>query len=330
MPSAPAERTVVSAERFGGPEVLEARTERIPAPRPGEALVAVDAVGVNFADLMMRAGVYRRGWTPPCVPGIEITGSVERVGAGVDLPSGTTVIGFLEHGGGYATHAVAPADRLYPVPAELDAPLRAGIFVHGLTAWYAVHRIGRVRPGETVLVHAAAGGLGGVCVQLAALAGARVVATASTPEKRRFALELGATVALDPGSGDLAEEIRGITRTRGCDVVIDGVGGPLFASGLSALARLGRYVVVGSASREPAALDARRLLPRSQTVAGFMLRDILDSEPDEPEKGLVALQGLLRSGELRMPTQAMPLSRAAAAHRLIESRAHVGKIVLIP
>jgi len=257
MPSAPAERTLVSAERFGGPEVLEARRERIPAPGPGEALVAVDAIGVNFADLMMRAGVYRRGWTPPCVPGIEVTGSLARVGEGVDLPSGATVVGFLEHGGGYATHVVVPTHRLYPVPTELDPPLRAAIFVHGLTAWYAVHHVGHVKRGETVLVHAAAGGLGSVCVQLAALAGARVLATASTPEKRAFALGLGAGIALDPGDGGLAEEIRRVTQGRGCDVVLDGVGGPLFAAGLSALARLGRYVVVGSASQEPAALDAR-------------------------------------------------------------------------
>jgi len=326
----PAERTVVSAARFGGPEVLEAQREKIPALSPGEALVAVDAIGVNFADLMMRAGVYRRGWSPPCVPGIEVTGSLARVGEGVDLPSGATVVGFLEHGGGYATHVVVPTHRLYPVPTELDPPLRAAIFVHGLTAWYAVHHVGHVQPGETVLVHAAAGGLGGVCVQLAALVGATVLATASTLEKRAFALGLGASVALDPGSGDLTEEIRGATEGRGCDVVIDGVGGPLFAAGISALARRGRYIVVGSASQEPATLDARRLLPRSQTIAGFMLKDILDSEPDEPAASLLALQALLRSAELRLPTRTMPLSRAAEAHRLIESRASRGKVVLIP
>jgi NADPH2:quinone reductase len=320
---------VIRADAFGPPEVLVPVREPMPQPGSGEALVRVEAVGVNFADTMLRRGTYLRGQEPPVVPGMELTGTVLAAGEGVEVPEGDTVLGFLEGGGAYADHALVPGDRLYRVPADLPAPVRAALFVHGVTSWYAVHRFGRVQPGEHVLVHAAAGGLGGVCTQLAAAAGATVIATASTEEKQAIASENGASVAFAADPEKLRDRVRELTGGRGCDVVIDGVGGPLFAPSYDALANRGRYVVAGSTTQEPAMLDVRRLMPRGQTVVGFIVRRVIEVEPDEPQATIDLVVEMLREGSLRLPLTTFPLEEAAEAHRLLESRQHTGKLVLI-
>jgi NADPH2:quinone reductase len=327
----PAERTVVRAERFGAPEVLEVVREPVPLPAAGEVLVAVEAIGVNFADTMMRRGEYRRDQRLPCIPGFELTGTVAAVGEGVRAESaGARVLGFLEQGGGYADYAIVPADRAYEIPADLPRPVAAALFVHGVTAWYAVHRYGRVREGEWVLVHAAAGGLGGVCSQLALLAGGRVIGTASSAEKRELARANGADVVLAPDPERLREEVRAVTGGRGCDVVLDSVGGPLFEPSLDTLGHRGRYVVAGSSSQEPALVDVRRLMPRGQVIAGFIVRRVIEVEPDEPAATIERLVELIRERRLRLTVTELPLERAADAHRLIEAREHMGKLVLVP
>jgi NADPH2:quinone reductase len=216
------------------------------------------------------------------------------------------------------------------VPPDLPASRRAALFVNGVTGWYVVYRYGRARPRETVLVHGAAGGVGSVCVQLAALAGARVLATASTTERQAVARDLGASVAMAPDPATLAPRLREATEGRGVDVVVGMVGGQLFEPSLAALARRGRYVVVGSATQAPARLDVRRLLPRSQTVAGFIVRDVIETDPNEPEATIERLVDLIRSGALRLRLRSLPLGDAAESHRLVEARAVTGKIVLTP
>jgi NADPH:quinone reductase len=331
LTSLPAERTVWRADRFGGPEELAAAREPLPRPRPGETLVAVDAIGVNFADTMMRRGEYRRDQQLPCVPGFEVTGTVAAVGPGTAGPApGTRVVGFLEQGGAYADYVFVPSDRVYTIPDDLTRPVAAALFVHGVTAWYAIHRFGAVRPGEWVLVHAAAGGLGGVCCQLAALAGAHVVGTASSAEKRELAHANGAEVVLDPRSERLAAELRELTAGRGCDVVLDSVGGSLFEPSLDSLGHRGRYVISGSSSQGPAVVDVRRLMPRAQTIVGFIVRRVIEVEPDEPQATIDLLVGLVREGKLRFPAREFRLDQAPEVHRLIEARSHTGKLVLVP
>jgi NADPH2:quinone reductase len=187
-----------------------------------------------------------------------------------------------------------------------------------------------VQPGEHVLVHAAAGGLGGVCTQLAAAAGATVVATASTEAKQAIARENGAAFAFAPDPQTLRDRVRELTDGRGCDVVIDGVGGPLFAPSFEALANRGRYVVAGSTTQEPAMLDVRRLMPRNQTVVGFIVRRVIEVESAEPHATIDLVVDLVRSGSLRLPLTTLPLEQAAEAHRLLESRESTGKVVLAP
>jgi NADPH2:quinone reductase len=326
----PTSRRVVRFTRFGPPEVLETATEPLPELGPTDVVVAVGAVGVNFADTMVRRGEYRRDQTVPFVPGVEAVGTVAWAPPGSDLAVGTAVAVFLEDGGGYTDLAVARRDRVFPVPADLDPVTVAGSFLQGITAWYALDRHGRTRAGDTVLVTAASGGVGGMAVQLAVDAGATVIGTASTAGKREEAVELGCRAALDVQDPGFGARVRELTGGRGVDVVVDGVGGPVFTVALDALGHNGRYVVVGSASQQPATFDARRLMPRAQTVSGFILRRIMDSDPDEPGRAISHVLDRVATGVVGLRTTTFPLAEAAHVHSLIEQRRTVGKICLLP
>jgi NADPH2:quinone reductase len=236
---------------------------------------------------------------------------------------------FCEHGGGYADAVIAPLDHVFEVLDGIAPRDAASLFTQGTTAWYAVHRYGRARPGETVLVHAAAGGLGAMTVMLAAHHGARVIATASTPAKLELARVAGAhhTVLADPAT--LTAEVRALTDGRGADVIVDGVGGDLFAPSMRALAFGGRLVVAGSASQAPAMLDVRGLMPRGQTIAGFVVGRVADEDPAEPRAAFDAVQRLFRDGVLRPRVTYLDADTGLAeAHRLIEARQATGKLVL--
>ncbi len=322
-----ATRQLVTMAQFGGPEVMVWEAAPIPSRGPDEILVAVDAIGVNFADTMVRRGEYRRDQALTFIPGFEVAGRVVESPEG-GLAPGTRVIVFLENGGGYADHVVAAAERVFPVLDGLDSEHAAAIFSQGVTAWYAVHRYGLVGPQTTVLVHAAAGGLGSLCVQLCAAAGATVIGVASTPEKRARVTAHGAQHAIDGSPDTLTAEVRELTDGRGVDVVIDGVGGPVFTPTLRALAFNGRYIVVGSASQQPAMLDTRTLMPRGQTVVGFVVRRVADQDPREPAAAVEAVQRAMLAGTLSPELHVLPVTELAQAHELIESRQLTGKLVL--
>ncbi|MBI5104856.1 MAG: zinc-binding dehydrogenase, partial [Solirubrobacterales bacterium] len=275
-------------DAFGGPEVLRLAERPTPAPGPDEVLLDVEVCGVNFGDTMIRRGEYLRDQPLSMAPGCEVVGRVAAAGPGV--AAGTRVAGWVEAGGAYSDRVIVPAHRVYPVPEDVPAGAIAAVFFQGTTADYAVHRYGRMQAGEWVLVHAASGGVGGVAVQLAKLAGGRVIGTASTEDKRQVARDRGADVTLDSRDPDaLRAGVLEATGGRGCDVVIDGVGGPLFAPSLRALGFRGRYVIVGSASQQPAMLDARHLLPRNQTIVGFILARISEEDASEPGRALLRL-----------------------------------------
>lgn len=285
--------------------------------------------GVNFGDTMIRRGEYLRDQPLSMSPGCEAVGRVVAVGASVKSRLGTRVAAFVEKGGAYADRILAPAAATVPVPDDLSAAAIAAVFLQGTTAHWALHRYGRTAPGETVLVHAAGGGVGGLAVQLAKLAGARVIATASSEAKREAARRLGADVAIDSSRPEeLAAAVRAASEGRGADVVVDGVGGPLFTPSLAALALNGRYVIAGSASQSPAEFDARRLLVRGQHVCGFMLARVVEVDPREPGRTLLELCDLLRSGSLTPLVETVPLEQAADAHRRLDQRSVTGKIVL--
>jgi NADPH2:quinone reductase len=318
-------------DAFGGPDVLRLEERETRAPAAGEVLVDVEAAGVNFGDTMIRRGEYLRDQQLSMAPGCEVVGRVAMPGDGTDVAEGTRVAGWVEAGGAYADRVIVPAHRVYAVPEDLPAAAIVAVFFAGVTAEYAVRRFGALQRGETLLVHGAAGGVGGLAVQLGKLAGASVIATASSADKRALTIELGADLALDSSEPEsLTERLRQATDRRGCDVIVDGVGGALFMPSLRALAFRGRYVVAGSASQQPAMLDVRHLLPRNQTICGFVLAHVSDVEPEEPGATLRRLCDLVRAGTLTPRYETVPLEQAPNVHRRIEDRTLVGKVVLEP
>lgn len=315
----------------GGPEVMQLVERETPTPGTGEILIEIEVAGVNFGDTMIRRGEYLRDQPLSMAPGCEAIGRVLARGAGVDLMIGSRVAAWIEQGGAYASHALLPAYRAYPIPEDLPAGVICALFFAGTTAWYGIHRFGQVRAGESVLIHGAAGAVGGIAVQLAKHAGAIVLATASSTPKREATIDQGADLAFDSTQPDeLASAIRDTTGGRGCDVVIDGVGGRLFDPSLRALAARGRYVIVGSASQTPAMFDARRLLPRNQTVCGFILHHIVEDDTSEPTAALSSLCDLVRRGALTPRFATVSLDEAPRVHREMEERTLTGKVVLRP
>ncbi|MFF8414656.1 quinone oxidoreductase family protein [Streptomyces omiyaensis] len=296
-------------DRFGGPEVLTPVDVPAPVPGPGEVLVAVEAAGVNFADTFQVDGSYLDPALLPHVPGGEVVGRTE---------DGRRVLAKVAHG--YAELAVAREAALVEVPEELDAARALALLTQGLTAWHLLRSAARLRPGESVVVHSAAGGVGSLAVQLAREFGAgRVLAQASTPDKERLALDLGAD---EPARYPLA---------RRADVILDAAGGELFAHALGSLADFGRLVTYGNASRAAfAALDPGRLGRLNASVVGFWLRPTLalPGALDGPLKELFALtlQGRLRP----VAGPEYPLAQARTAHEELLARRTTGKVVLRP
>jgi NADPH:quinone reductase len=320
-------RRIIEMDRFGPPEVMRWVERPLPNRGDDDIVIAVEAIGVNFADTMVRRGEYRRDQPLDFLPGFEVAGTV------LDGPTGgprtgSTVVGFTEMGGGYADTVVLARDHVFAVLDGVSVLDAAALFTQGVTAWYAVHRYGQVRAGHDVLVHAGAGGLGGLCIQLAVDAGGRALATASTPAKLALARDHGAADAVLSVPETLTADVRVLTGGAGARVVIDGVGGPLFAPSLRALAFGGRYVVVGSASQQPAMLDVRALMPRGQTIVGFVVARVAEEDPAEPQRAFDEVQRRFLEGRLRPPVTVMGTNEVGRVHELIESRELVGKVVL--
>jgi NADPH:quinone reductase len=318
----------VALDGFGAPEVMRWVDAPIPARGPGEVLVAVQAIGINFADTMVRRGEYRRDQSLEFIPGFEVAGQVLESPVGGPAP-GTTVVVFTENGGGYTDTVLAPLDHVFTVPDGIDVADAAALFSQGVTAWYAVHRYGQVQQGDPVLVHAGAGGLGALCIQLVAEAGGHAIATASTPAKLEIARGHGAHDTLISDPETLSAAVRELTGGRGAKVVIDGVGGPLFAPSLRALAFSGRYIVVGSASQEPAIVDVRALMPRGQSIVGFVVARVADEDPAEPQLAFDEVTRRFRDGHLRPSIAVRGADELAAIHHQIESRQLTGKVVVV-
>jgi NADPH:quinone reductase len=307
---------------FGGPEVL--KVVDLPALQagPGEVLIRVSRAGLNFADTHTRTNSYVQKATLPLIPGGEV--------AGVRQDTGERVIA-LVGSGGYAQYAVAPQERVFAIPEELDDGTALAILIQGLTAWHLYRSAGRVGGGESVVVHSAAGGVGSVAVQLGRPMGAgRVIATASNADKRRLALELGADVAIDSEAQGLTERLIEANDGNPVDVVFDMAGGAAFDASYAALAHFGRIVVCGIASQEPNEVRTGSLLRHSRAVVGFYLFHCLQ-RPGMFEKALSDLFARAARGQLRAVVAATyPLEQAAQAHIDLHARRTTGKLLLDP
>ncbi|HEX8496019.1 MAG TPA: zinc-binding dehydrogenase [Actinomycetales bacterium] len=316
----------IVVEQFGGPEVLTYR-EDVPAPSAdaGAVAIEVDAAGVNFADTHQAENSYLAAQQLPLVPGAEVVGRTA---------DGRRVVALLGGGGGYAERASAHPSVVFDLPDEVDDTTALGLVLQGTTAWHLLRTSGRLQRGETVVVHAAAGGVGTIAVQLAReWRAARVIATASTKEKRDLALSLGADVAVDVSTCTTAEEVRDLlveaNEGEPVDVVLEMTGGVVTDGSLAALAPFGRLCLYGMASRTPPApVDAGGLMAGSRAVIGFWLVHVL-GRPDGLQTAMEELLSLASSGALRVVDGGhYPLEQAREAHEAIRSRGTVGKLVL--
>ena len=323
----------VQFSRFGGPEVLEVVELPAPLPQAGEVLVRVRAAGINFFEVLMRADRYAVTPQLPMYPGVEVAGVVEAVGQGVDAAlQGRRVAAPLFASqrpyGGYAEQVTMPADLAVPLPDEVSFEEATALMVQGLTA---LHLLRRSPPEDrTVLVPAAAGGVGSLLVQLAKAKGAaKVIAAAGGAGKLELALSLGADVAIDYTNPDWPARVRELAGEEGADIIYDTVGGALTALSLQALAPGGELVfaALGRYGLEPSDLEA--MIGRNQSLRGFALLPLLS--PQVLRASLSELFQLTASGRLRVAIGGrFPLDQAGEAHQLLEERRSTGKVVLMP
>ena len=313
----------VQVTEFGGPEVLTPVELPDPVAGPGEVLIDVDRIGVNYADTHQAENSYLAPSKLPLVPGGEVVGRT---------PDGERVVALLNGGGGYAEKAVAPAVTTFPVPDGIDDLTALSMLVQGTTAWILLKKNAHLEKGESVVVHAAAGGVGTIAVQLAKAWGAgRVVATASSDEKRALALELGADVAIDSRAEDMTEALLDANGRR-VDIVLDMVGGTTTDQSIAALAPFGRLAFYGMAGREnPKPVDLRNILGHSTTISGMWLPHIFRVPGNVFGTALNELFDLALAGKLKaVPGGEFPLSDARGAHEALRSRKTVGKLLLDP
>jgi NADPH2:quinone reductase len=314
----------IVVEALGGPEVLGLREVTRPSPGSGETLIEVDRAGINFSDVGRRRNGWRNPTQPlPVIPGFEVVG--RRVNDGKRV-LGVTTLG----SGGYAEYAAMPERLTVPVPDGVGDVEALATAIQGVTAWGALVSAGRIRPGDSVAVTAAAGGVGSLAIQLARLHGAsRVIAVASTEEKRRLAIELGADAAVAGGAERLAPEIRSANDDAGVDILLESVGGALVDAGLDALAYDGRMVVFGQASGASNMVSLDLLMDRSIGVIGYWVTPFM-RDTEGGREAIITLLDWIAEGRLRvLEGPSFPIDQAAEAHAAIEAGETVGKVTLV-
>jgi NADPH2:quinone reductase len=291
-----------------------------PTPAEGEVLLDVTAIGINYADTHQTENSYLSPQKLPMIPGLEVTGTYE----GKRYLAGAS-------SGGYAEKATALKALLAPIPDSVTDEQALCMLVQGTTAWHILKTMGHLSPGETVVVHAAAGGVGTLAIQLAKMWGAKVIAVTSSDEKAALAKSLGADEVVDAKSQTLAKDLRAANGGKGVDIVLEMVGGTTFDESLLALGDFGRLITYGMASRTaPTPLQPGALMHGSKTVAGFWLANCF-AKPEMMGAVIAELFALVAQGELKpVIGGTYPLNEAAGAHRAILARETTGKIVLKP
>jgi NADPH2:quinone reductase len=327
----PQTMTYIAANGTGGPEVLGLATGPVPAPKPDEVLIRVQAAGINRPDVAQRQGSYPPPAGASPILGLEVAGEVVATGAQVTTLSVGDQICALTNGGGYAEFCTAPAPQCLPWPKGYDA-IRAGALPEtSFTVWANLFQIGRLSKGETALVHGGTSGIGVTAIQFAREFGARIFATAGSDEKCAACLKLGADAAINYRTQDFAVEVKTLTEGRGVNVILDMVGGPYMARNVRSLGLDGRLVLIAflQGSKVPE-FDFVPVLVRRLTIAGSTMRPRTTAQ-----KGQIAAElrekvwPVLDAGRCPPVIHAtFPLAQAAEAHRLMESSAHIGKIML--
>jgi NADPH2:quinone reductase len=311
----------VQIQEFGGPEVLQVVDLPAPEPGDGEVLIEVSRAGMNFADTHQRENSYLARYEVPLVLGGEVVGTT---------PDGQRVVALMSTGG-YAEYAVAHESTVFRIPDGMEDGAALALLIHGLTAWHLYKTSAKLAQGESVVVISGAGGVGSLAVQLAKPFGAgRVIATASTEEKRAKAIDLGADAAVDAAEEDLKGALIEANEGRPVDVVLEMSGGRVFAQCADALAPFGRIVAYGIASREQNTLETGRLMRKSRSVVGFWLMHCLGRR-DMMEEPLAELFELAANGQLVPQVgTTYPMSEVRQAHEDMQGRRTSGKVLLDP
>ena len=328
--SLPATMTAIAVRAPGGPEMLVPEQRPVPQPGPGEILVKVAAAGVNRPDVMQRLGLYPPPKGTTDIPGLEIAGSVAACGEDVTRWKTGDPVAALVVGGGYAEYCLAVEGHALPLPRALDPVAAAAIPETFFTVWHNAFERGRLQSGETLLVHGGSSGIGTAAIQLAKAFGARVIATAGSAEKCEACRRLGADAAVNYKEQDFVAAAKAATDGRGADVILDMVGGDYIERNYEAAAVEGRVVQIAFQSSSKASVDFRRIMLKRLTHTGSTLR-----ARSIADKGAIAraveerVLPLIAAGRVRpLIDSTFPLGEASAAHKRMETSAHVGKIVL--
>lgn len=313
-------------KQYGGPEVLQIQDVEVRRPGKGQVLVRLKAAGVNFVEIYQRRGTYPREL--PYIPGSEGAGIVEELGEGVTLFKKGDRVAYVHQPGAYAELSLVDAESLIKIPDNLSFEQAAAFPLQGMTAHYLIHEFRQLRTGDIVLIHAAAGGMGLLLVQWAHHLGARVIGTTSTEEKAKIAKEAGASDVILYSKYNFVAEVKKLTQDHGADLIIDGVGKTTFSGDLEAAARRGNIVIYGAASGPADPFVPNALMNRSLTLSGGSLGNYILTRSEMLKRAEAVMKGI-QEGWLKLRIdQVIPLGQAAEAHRLLENRQTIGKVIL--
>jgi NADPH2:quinone reductase len=322
----------IIVSEFGGSEKLILQDVPMPFAGDGQIVIQVEAAGVNFSDGMQRRNQYVFPVSLPYLPGFEVAGIVTELGKGVEnISLGDRVVAMLPGGGGYAQYAVTPSYLAAVIPPTISAQASLALQVQGLTAYLMLKDGAKLQAGQTVLIHAAAGGVGTLLVQIAKQMGAsKIIATASNVEKLAVAKSLGADELINYTASDWVQKVKDATGGKGVDLILDGTGGEIFQNSFSCLAPFGRLINFGNPSGGSTSIEAFTLVNNNLILQGFGLASYFE-KPDLMQEAYQYLFSQAATGKLKVHIgQTFALSNAAEAHQQMENRKTTGKIVLIP
>lgn len=321
----------VLLNHYGSPDELTLVETNIPQPKAGEVVIKVEAIGVNYSDTLRRRNLYFQPTPLPYVLGSEAVGQIVAVGEGVTAPYliGATVLAILPFGGGYAEYVSAIAQYCVPLPPNIDAKTATAIFVQGSTAQLMISQVAKDLKDKTVLINAAAGGVGSLLVQLAKMNGAKVIAACSSDEKLKVAKANGADALVNYSIPNWSEKVKEANNGKGVDIAFEMVGGTIYNETVKSLAQGGHLIIYGCASGVQGHIHPEHFVDENITQSGFNLAFYITTMPQVWQEALGTVIGLIAQGKLKIETpKTFALKDAAEAHRQIEARQTTGKVVL--
>jgi NADPH:quinone reductase len=323
----------VQFNQYGTPDVLKLIETDIPQPKMGEVLIKIEAIGVNYSDTLRRRNKYFQATPLSYILGSEAVGKIVSIGEGVSEPYviGTTVLAILPFGGGYSEYVSAIAQYCVPLPPNIDAKTATAIFVQGSTAQLMISQVAQNLKDKTVLINAAAGGVGSILVQLAKLNGAKVIAASSSDDKLNIAKVNGADAIINYSNPNWSEKVKQANDGKGVDIAFEMVGGEVYNETIKSLAQGGHLIVYGCASGVQGNIHPEHFVDENISQSGFNLAFYINTKMPVWQEALGTIIGLIGQGQLKISTpKTFALKDVAEAHRQIEARQTTGKVVLIP